>query len=183
MNWDDVKVGDRVVDQHGDEGTIVEANDRQIVVDYGGRSGVVTYFKADRRHIESWLRVESESAGAQEGPMKERYSLIPPDLLREVALALTQGASKVDPTSGKTYTDFGWRSMLEEQGYENVRGIYYDSLMRHLNASLRGEEEDAGSGLSPLVHVICNAFILRDLERLNKEHGHPCPSDGMDPEY
>lgn len=169
MNWDDVKVGDKIVDQDGDEGEVVEVYDRWIVVDYSERFGRVTYVKADRCKVESWRRVESVSAGAQEVPMKERYSLIPPDLLREVALALTQGASKVDPTSGKNYTDFGWRSMLEEQGYENVRSIYYDSLMRHLNASLRGEEADAGSGLSPLVHVICNAFILRDLERLNEK--------------
>ena len=168
MKWDDVRVGDKIVDQDEDKGEVVEAGERRIVVDFRASGlGLVSYYReANDIVVDTWRPLEPDLG---EAPMKERYSLIPPDLLREVALVLTQGASKVDPASGKTYTDFGWRSMLEEQGYEKVRSIYYDSLMRHLNASLRGEEVDAGSGLSPLVHVICNAFILRDLERLNKE--------------
>lgn len=99
--------------------------------------------------------------------MKERYTLIPSEVLREVALVLTHGAQKRDPASGKTYTDFGWRIMLEEHGYEKVRDIYLDSIMRHLNAFQRGEVTDADSGMPALVHVIACGFILRDLERLS----------------
>lgn len=99
--------------------------------------------------------------------MKERYTLIPSEVLREVALVLTHGAQKRDPASGKTYTDFGWRIMLEEQGYEKVRDIYLDSIMRHLNAFQRGEVIDVDSGMPALVHVIACGFILRDLERLS----------------
>lgn len=115
-------------------------------------------------------------SGLQKKAEKERYHYFPPEILREVAEVFTSGAKKVDPDSGKTYTDFGWRIMARSDPGK-TREQYYNSLMRHLIRWMCGEKIDPDSGKSHLTHVITNAIILRDIERLAHEHSDEVDDD------
>lgn len=75
------------------------------------------------------------------------FSLIPPDVLRDLAAVYTHGATKYGP--------FNWCS-----GNGIAESRLFDALFRHLNAHLLGEEVDPESGLTHLSHALCNLTFL-----------------------
>ncbi len=82
------------------------------------------------------------------GIKKIPYSLIPDNVLGEVALAFLEGSRK--------YGAYNWR-------ISGVRSsVYIDALKRHLGAWVNGENIDSDSGLSHIVKAIACLIIIRD---------------------
>lgn len=79
---------------------------------------------------------------------KNRWDLLPFDVMDEVVKILTFGAKK--------YEDNNWKKISPER--------YKAALMRHYSAWVQGEKNDGESGLSHMSHVICNAIFLRWLQ-------------------
>ena len=73
------------------------------------------------------LKKEMGAIGYKDDAGKLRYSLIPPDALREVVQVYTDGAAK--------YGDDNW---LKGMSHKRV----FDALMRHAQAWLQGEDVD-----------------------------------------
>lgn len=82
------------------------------------------------------------------GKAKPPLALLPPEALRQAALAHGSGTAK--------YGAFNWR---ENQVNATT---YISAMMRHIGQYLDGEDADAESGLSHLAHVIASANILID---------------------
>jgi hypothetical protein len=77
---------------------------------------------------------------------KVELSLVPTVLTEEVAKVLMFGAQKYDKHNWRK--GFAWTSVM-------------NSMMRHVNAWLDGEDLDPESGLPHLAHIGCNvAFLL-----------------------
>lgn len=87
----------------------------------------------------------TSSSGGQKGVKPERHSLVPRDPMKWVARVYGFGASK--------YADHNWR-----KGYEFSKSI--DSLQRHVDEFVLGNELDDESGLPHLAHA---AFHLLSL--------------------
>lgn len=82
------------------------------------------------------------------GTKKVSMSVVPAEVLLEVAVALFEGARKY---GRHNYRDIG------------VRGsVYYDATLRHLMAWWEGEDIDPDSGLSHITKAITSLFVLRD---------------------
>lgn len=81
---------------------------------------------------------------------KPRYGLLPAFALEEVVKVLTVGAQK--------YSDENWK--LVKDGKKR----YFDGLMRHSWAWLRGEKLDPETGLHHLAHAVCNLLFLIELD-------------------
>jgi len=77
---------------------------------------------------------------------KVRMELLPMDALYEVAKVLTKGAKK--------YADHSWKTL------NNATERYQGALLRHITASMNGEDKDPESGLSHYAHLACNALFL-----------------------
>ena len=76
---------------------------------------------------------------------KVDYSLLPPDVLLEIAKVLTMGAEKYGANT--------WRNP-DSPDYHTA------AAMRHFEAWRRGEDLDEESGRSHLVHAITNLIFL-----------------------
>lgn len=76
---------------------------------------------------------------------KNRYDLIPPDALDELAKVFTYGTIK--------YEDRNWEKGM---GW----GRLFGAAMRHLWAFWRGEDKDPESGLHHLAHATWNCLCL-----------------------
>ena len=98
-----------------------------------------------RKTPEGEVRTTS-STGGQKGVKPERYSLVPVEALASVARLYAFGAIK--------YAAHNWRL-----GYEWSKS--YDSLFRHANASMAGEDYDEETGEPHLAGVVFHAFTLR----------------------
>jgi hypothetical protein len=72
---------------------------------------------------------------------KLRPSLLPMESLEVVTKVLMFGSAK--------YSDHNWKIV------PNARARYIDAALRHLMASVRGEENDNESGMSHIAHCIC----------------------------
>lgn len=88
---------------------------------------------------------------------KERFDLLPPGPLTELARVYTFGATK--------YADRNWEKGMRW-------GRVFAACMRHLWAWWRGEEVDKESGLSHLAHAAWNIFALMEYRRT-----HPAQDD------
>lgn len=84
---------------------------------------------------------------------KPKHSLIPPEVLVELAEVLTMGAEK--------YGANNWKKCKDTTRY-------IDALERHLQAHRLGEKVDSESGRLHLSHVLCNAAFLVYLELKDK---------------
>lgn len=84
---------------------------------------------------------------------KERYDLLPPIALHEIAKVLTYGAQKYAPNN--------WRLV------EDHESRYFAAAQRHLWAWQRGEKTDPETGISHLAHAACSLMFLADLEAEN----------------
>lgn len=82
------------------------------------------------------------------GIMKSPLSTLPTTVLHEVGIAMLEGALKY---GCHNYRVIGVRAR-----------VYYDALMRHMNAWWEGEDIDEESGLSHVTKAISCLMILRD---------------------
>lgn len=89
----------------------------------------------------------TSSTGGQKGVKPERYSLVPVEPLASVARLYAFGVKK--------YAAHNWRL-----GYEWSKS--YDSLFRHANASMNGEDYDPETGEPHLAGVVFHAFALME---------------------
>lgn len=87
-----------------------------------------------------------EKVGVRYDQDKLRWDLVPMHLL--------EGMVKVLMVGMKKYSAHNWRKGLHTTRISN-------SLQRHLNAYLAGEELDPESGLPHVDHILCNALFLK----------------------
>ena len=80
---------------------------------------------------------------------KPRYDLLPPLAIDAMAQVMTFGAKKYAPNGWKTVPDAVQR--------------YQAALLRHSFAMLRGEINDAESGLPHAAHAMCCAAFIAEL--------------------
>ena len=86
------------------------------------------------------------AGGRKDDSGKERFDLLPPELLFGVSEVLTYGAAKYAPRNWER--GMSW-------------GRVFGALMRHMWAWWRGERIDAESGLPHLAHAgCCVAFLM-----------------------
>ena len=82
------------------------------------------------------------------GIRKVSLSCVPAQVLMEVSLAMFEGARKYGK---RNYRVSGVRA-----------SVYYDAVMRHLNAWQEGQDTDPDSGLSHITKAIAGLVVLRD---------------------
>ena len=91
---------------------------------------------------------------------KPRWGLVPQSALIPMVRVLEFGAEK--------YDEFNWMKGLD------IVGIC-ESLKRHLDAFMEGEDDDPESGLSHIGHIQCNALFLswmmKHKPELDNRHG------------
>lgn len=104
---------------------------------------------------------EAEQQAKQPTPMKfdqhkPDWSLMPFEAVEEINKVLEFGAKK--------YAAHNW---CEGPGFKYTRVL--NSLLRHVFAFLRGEDNDPESGLSHMAHAGCNVlFILYYIKHKNR---------------
>ena len=77
---------------------------------------------------------------------KTRWDLLPMETVEKIAEILTFGAAKYGANNWQTVPD--------------ARPRYEAAMMRHYVAYLKGEKQDAESGINPLYHAFCNMMFL-----------------------
>ena len=82
------------------------------------------------------------------GAAKVSLSVIPPQVLAQIGLAMMEGANK--------YGAFNWRKAGAKSS------VYYDATMRHLMAYWEGADLDPDSGISHLVKAIASLVVWSD---------------------
>ena len=85
---------------------------------------------------------------------KLKWGLVSWKALAPMVRALMFGAEK--------YDDHNWKKGLK---YTEVT----ESLQRHLNAFIEGEENDPESKLSHVGHILCNAMFLSYMSMYRKD--------------
>lgn len=103
-----------------------------------------TYIKANKDNTVEEILVENENGGKKFDGGKLRFDLILPEVLKEVAGVLTDGA--------RDYGDTNWKKVEPER--------YHGAVMRHWNAYRLGEKKDHKSGYHPLAHAIADMMFL-----------------------
>jgi hypothetical protein len=86
-----------------------------------------------------------ENIGTRDNKGKLRWSLVSFKALEPMVQVLMFGAQK--------YSSWNWSKGLK---YTEI----CDSLQRHLNAFLEGEDNDKESKLYHVGHILCNAMFL-----------------------
>lgn len=97
-----------------------------------------------------------EKTGKKFDEGKLRMGLLPPYAIEGLAQVLTYGANK--------YGDENWRDL------QDAERRYMDALLRHVNAYMKGEENDPETGLSHLKHAMANLAFMIDIKATNNEH-------------
>lgn len=101
---------------------------------------------------------------------KPRWYLVDFDALEDLVKVLEFGAKKYDENNWK-------------KGLKTTEIV--ESLIRHISAYLRGEDNDPESGLPHSGHIMCNAMFLSYMHKFkpsfdtrrkddNKENSSPC---------
>lgn len=95
------------------------------------------------------VRITDALTGGEKGSKPERYDLIPPSAMDEVARVFGYGVTK--------YADRNW-----ERGYD--WGLSIAALHRHIKGFERGESFDRESGLHHLAHAVFHCLALMTYE-------------------
>jgi len=82
------------------------------------------------------------------GNKKVGLHVIPPSILLQTALALTEGEIR--------YSGYNWRSTPVRAG------TYYDSTLRHLMSWFEGQDNDPDSNLPHIIKAIAGLIVLAD---------------------
>jgi hypothetical protein len=93
-------------------------------------------------------------AGLRYNTGKLKWSLVSWKALAPMVRVLMFGAEK--------YDDHNWKKGLK---YTEIT----ESLQRHLNAFIEGEENDPESKLSHVGHILCNAMFLSYMSMYKKD--------------
>ena len=88
---------------------------------------------------------ESDAGAMKFDANKPRMGLLEPEFLEGVANVLGFGASK--------YEYMNWKKGISSERL-------YGALLRHITASMKGEDIDPESGLDHLHHAACNLMYL-----------------------
>lgn len=96
-------------------------------------------------------------AGKKFDQDKDRWDLLPMDVVEDVVKVMTFGARKYGPNN--------WQQV------ENGRERYYAALLRHINAWRRGEAVDPETGLPHLAHAACCLGFLQWLDKHQPKGG------------
>lgn len=91
------------------------------------------------------MAIDDEDLGKRYNQGKPKWSLVPQSALLPMVEVLEFGAGK--------YTPFNWQKGL------SVSEIC-ESLKRHLDAFMEGEDTDPESSLAHIGHIQCNALFL-----------------------
>ena len=102
--------------------------------------------------LENQKRKEEQALRYNDG--KLRWSLIDRESLEEMVKVLEIGSEK--------YDDHNWKKGLP---FTEVS----ESLLRHMFAFMKGEDNDKESGKLHLAHVMCNAMFLIYMHREKPE--------------
>lgn len=94
------------------------------------------------------------TTGGEKELKEERYSLIPPGPLRELARVYGRGAKKYSERNWEKSYPWSWS---------------YDALLRHAQAFWGGEDVDPETGLYHLAQVAWHAFALLEWQRTHPE--------------
>lgn len=89
--------------------------------------------------------MDKENLGSRFNAGKPKWSLVPQSALIPMVEVLEFGAKK--------YSPYNWQKGLP------ITEIC-ESLKRHLDAFMEGEDNDQDSGLSHIGHIQCNALFL-----------------------
>lgn len=92
----------------------------------------------------------TQEKGLRFNSNKLRWSLVDFDALEPMVKVLEFGAQK--------YADHNWKKGLKTTEV-------CESLIRHLTAYLRGEDNDQESKLPHVGHILCNAMFLSYIHR------------------
>jgi hypothetical protein len=103
---------------------------------------------ADRKAAKSGLR---EDTAFHQDAGKAPLEQIPAESLEQVALVFAYGAKKYGP--------YNWLEHATEWDWTQLAG----SMLRHVFAWLRGEDDDPESGHPHLAHAGCNVMMLLQL--------------------
>ena len=131
--------------------------------------------KPDTGEIKDYVRSESEEAtlgkaeAARFDEGKNRFDLLPPWPLDQIAKVYTYGTIKYDD-------DNWWKGMP----WKKIIG----PMLRHIWKWLRGEKHDDESGLPHLAHAAWQCIALMEYERnkIGKDNRVPYTLDLMDEE-
>ena len=99
------------------------------------------------------VRITDEVTGGQKGQKPERFDLIPPAFLWQLAQLYGKGAEK--------YEDRNW-----EKGY--AWGLSYAALQRHINQWRMGESYDEETGCHHLIAATFHLAALHHFEEWQK---------------
>ncbi len=91
------------------------------------------------------IRTTNSSTGAQKGAKLAQHSLIPPEVLHQLAELFGRGAQK--------YAKWNWR-----RGYD--WSLSYDALQRHLNLFWSGIDFDEETGAKHIVNAMWHCCVL-----------------------
>ena len=85
---------------------------------------------------------------------KDRWDLLPLEVIEEVVKVLTYGTQK--------YGDNNWK------GVKNLQERYYAACLRHLSAWRKGELLDSETKFSHLSHAICSLIFVSWKDKYEK---------------
>lgn len=121
------------------------------------------------RIVQDEVRIVNEKTGGAKGAKLERFSLIPPGPMAEVARVYGKGAQKYAPRN--------W-----EKGYDWTLSI--DALERHVNEFKAGRNRDKDDGLHPLAHAVFHCLALIEWAvthpELDDRPRRPVTADGLE---
>jgi hypothetical protein len=112
-------------------------------------------YRRDEKQEEEIRKAQTEGFGTKFDAGKERYDLMAPYPLNEIAKVYTYGTIK--------YDDNNWRKGMKW-------GKLFSAMMRHAWKWWRGERFDEESGLHHLAHAAWQCMALMEYEIYHPEH-------------
>ena len=105
------------------------------------------FFNSNIEQVEPPVEKPTPGTAVRYDSGKANWSLMPFEAVEEINKVLEFGAKK--------YAAHNW---TEGTGFSYVRVL--NSLLRHVFAFMRGEDNDPESGLSHMAHAGCNVLFL-----------------------
>ena len=90
-------------------------------------------------------------SGSDTGTMKDRWDLLPLDVIEQIVKILTYGAKKYEPNN--------WQNVPTDS--------HFAAMLRHVVKWRSGEIKDKESGLDHLAHALCDLVFVY-WQELNK---------------
>lgn len=94
------------------------------------------------------MNTNSKNPKEGQGSKKVGMHVVPPSILMQVALAMTEGETR--------YSGYNWRDTPVKAS------TYYDSTWRHIADWYEGQDTDVKSGLPHIIKAIAGLIVLAD---------------------